>query len=133
MEVWVARRKSTVLSFAAVVLMSVWNAGPVLAQTADVQAHPPIRINGTAQLGLVGVTPDQVRHAYGFDAIANQGAGQTIAIVDAYDNPSVEKDLAIFDQQFGLPPCTSSNGCFQKINASRNPGVDTMWALEIAL
>src|SRR5262245_45869406 len=58
----------------------------------------------------VGLTPSQVRHAYGFDqitfnsgAIRGDGSGQTIAIVDAYDDPSIVNDLAVFDQQFGLP------------------------------
>ena len=57
-----------------------------------------------------GLTPAQVRHAYGFDQIMFQngtvvgnGAGETIAIVDAYDDPSIANDLAVFDQQFGLP------------------------------
>ena len=48
-------------------------------------------------------TPQQIRHAYGFDQVANQGSGQTIYIVDAFDNPTVASDLTTFDTQFGLP------------------------------
>ncbi|HKV05459.1 MAG TPA: S53 family peptidase [Candidatus Acidoferrales bacterium] len=78
--------------------------------------------------------PAQVRHAYGFDQVANQGAGQTIGIVDAYDDPSVETDLGIFDTQFGLPACTSSNGCFRKVYSNgRTPATNANWSLEIAL
>src|SRR5262249_42429503 len=51
-------------------------------------------------------TPAQVRSAYGFNNLPYDGAGQTIAIVDAYDDPTIASDLAVFDQQFGLaaPP-----------------------------
>src|SRR5436305_13145702 len=51
--------------------------------------------------GHTGLTPTQIRHAYGFDQIsfltsdynANAGTGQTIAIVDAYDDPNIVNDL----------------------------------------
>src|SRR6202046_1223359 len=59
--------------------------------------------------------PTQIRHAYGFDLVSNQGAGQTIGIVDAYDDPNAEADLGVFDQQYGLAACSSSNGCFRKV------------------
>jgi subtilase family serine protease len=78
--------------------------------------------------------PSQMRHAYGFDQLSNQGAGQIIGIVDAYDDPNAEADLAVFDQQFGLPACTSSNGCFRKVYESgRRPAANSNWAIEIAL
>ncbi len=48
------------------------------------------------------LTPAQIRHIYGFDQISNLGAGQTIAIVDAFNDPNVTGDLDTFDQQFGL-------------------------------
>ncbi|HXX20644.1 MAG TPA: S53 family peptidase [Candidatus Acidoferrum sp.] len=78
--------------------------------------------------------PVQMRHAYGFDQINNQGAGQIIAIVDAYDDPNAEADLGVFDSQFGLPACTSANGCFRKIysNGSK-PAANANWDVEIAL
>ena len=78
-------------------------------------------------------TPVQIRHAYGFDQLANQGAGQVIGIVDAYDDPNAEADLAVFDAQFGLPACTSANGCFRKIYSGGQPAANANWALEIAL
>ena len=80
------------------------------------------------------VQPAQIRHAYGFDQITNQGAGQIIGIIDAYDDPNAESDLAVFDQQFGLPPCTTANGCFRKIfGGSKRPKANAGWALEISL
>jgi subtilase family serine protease len=80
------------------------------------------------------MTPANTRHAYGFDQISNQGEGQTIAIVDAYDDPNIESDLAVFNSQFGVLPCTTSNGCFRKIYAQGSkPASNAGWALEIAL
>ena len=45
--------------------------------------------------------------------------GQTIAIVDAYDDPNAEADLAVYRSQYGLPPCTTANGCFRKVDQQR--------------
>jgi hypothetical protein len=50
-----------------------------------------------------GYAPAQVRHAYGTDQLGLGGAGQTIAIVDAYDDPNITGDLQAFDRQFNLP------------------------------
>src|SRR5262249_43059655 len=64
------------------------------------------------------------------------GAGKTVAIVDAYDLPTAESDLAVYRSQFGLPPCTTANGCFRKINQSGGstpPAADSGWGQEIAL
>lgn len=78
--------------------------------------------------------PAKIRHAYGFDLVSNQGAGQVIGIVDAYDDPNAEADLAVFDTQFGLPACTSSNGCFRKVYGNgRKPSTNSNWSVEIAL
>ena len=81
---------------------------------------PTFGDSGTADVSnpspLVGYRPSDIRQAYGFDkisftdaqgnAIPGDGRGQTIAIVDAYDDPNVLDDLHAFDQEFGLadPP-----------------------------
>ncbi|MCL4506320.1 MAG: peptidase S8/S53 subtilisin kexin sedolisin [Chloroflexi bacterium] len=60
----------------------------------------------------------------------------TIAIVDAYDDPTAEKDLNVFSAQYGLPPCTTANGCFKKVNqtgGTKYPRANAGWALEISL
>lgn len=78
--------------------------------------------------------PAQVRHAYGFDQVANQGQGQIIGIVDAYDDAKIESDLGVFSAQFGLPACTTSNGCFRKVYSNgRQPAANANWAIEISL
>src|ERR1700722_8074683 len=79
-------------------------------------------------------TPAQIRHAYGFDKVTNQGAGQTIGIVDAYDDANAETDLAVFSKKFGLPACSTANGCFLKAyQTSRKPAANANWAVEVSL
>jgi subtilase family serine protease len=108
---------------------------PVRAERpAEGEARPPHRLRGNASTGPTGLTPAQTRHAYGFDLLSNSGAGQVIAIVDAYDDPNIESDLGVFDARFGLPACTTANGCFKKIYAAgHSPRTDAGWSLEIAL
>lgn len=64
------------------------------------------------------------------------GAGQTVAIVDAYDDPNAESDLATYRSTYGLPACTTANGCFRKVNQTGGttyPAGNTGWAGEISL
>ena len=64
------------------------------------------------------------------------GSGQTVAIVDAQDDPNAESDLATYRSTYGLPECSTANGCFSKIdqNGGTNyPSADTGWAGEISL
>ena len=56
----------------------------------------------SAPAGTVAYTPAQIRSAYGINSLALDGTGQTIAIVDAYDDPSIFQALDAFDSQFGL-------------------------------
>ena len=63
-----------------------------------------------ATAGPTGYTPAQIRHAYGFDkitfnggAVAGDGSGTTIAIVDAYDDPNIANDLHQFDLRSACP------------------------------
>lgn len=97
-------------------------------------AHPPIHLKSPhASLTPLGMSPAQIKKAYGFPA-ALQGLGQTIAIVDAMDNPNVESDLNTFSTQFGLPACTTANGCFSKVySGGTQPAGDTSWGLEMSL
>ena len=84
----------------------------------------------------IGLTPDQIRGAYNWPTSPTAGAGHTIAIVDARDNPVIEADLAVFDNQYGLPACTTADGCFRKVdsNGGNNyPSYNGGWAFEIAI
>ncbi|WP_405496387.1 putative Ig domain-containing protein [Streptomyces sp. NBC_00096] len=81
-----------------------------------------------------GYGPTDLQGAYALPASA--GAGATVAIIDAYDDPNAESDLATYRSQYGLPACTTANGCFKKVdqNGGTNyPTADSGWAGEISL
>jgi hypothetical protein len=81
-----------------------------------------------------GYSPAQMRHAYGFDQLTNDGAGQTIAIVDAFDAPTIASDLDTFSRQFGLPTTTSGLFTFSKVYAQGSrPSANGSWAQEVSL
>ena len=78
--------------------------------------------------------PAQFHTGYGLPTTAS--SAQTIGIVDAYNDPNIENDLAVYDFQYGLPSCTTANGCFEKVdqNGGTNyPRSNSGWSLEIAL
>jgi subtilase family serine protease len=82
-----------------------------------------------------GFGPSSLQAAYNLPS-ATAGAGRTVAIVDAYDDPTAEADLAVYRAQFGLPACTTANGCFKKIDQNGGtsyPKKDGGWAQEISL
>lgn len=62
-----------------------------------------------------GYGPSDLQSAYNLPSAA-AGSGQTVAIVDAYDDPNAEADLQTYRAQYGLPVCDTANGCFQKVN-----------------
>jgi subtilase family serine protease len=71
--------------------------------------------------------------AYGFPDNFT-GAGQTIAIVVSGDDPNIEADLNTFSATFGLPACTTANGCFTKLFAGgTQPSGDANWGVESSL
>jgi subtilase family serine protease len=85
-----------------------------------------------------GYGPSDLQDAYGLtSAAASNGDGETIAIVDAYDDPNAEADLAKYRSQYGLAACTTANGCFKKVGQTGSttslPSADSGWAQEISL
>ena len=92
--------------------------------------------NPAASPAPFGLAPAQIRSAYNFPAAATAGSGRTIAIVDAYDDPTAESDLGVFSSQYGLPSCTTANGCFAKVDENGGtsyPVASGHWSLEISL
>jgi len=61
------------------------------------------------------------------------GGHGTIAIIDAYDDPTIEDDLNFFSKSFNLNSCTTKNGCFEKHKMSSSVKADSGWALETSL
>jgi subtilase family serine protease len=125
-KVSVGLSSSTLLLFGAI-------SGGASAHTAHQpvwEAHPPIHAQPFATSTYQnGLTPSQVRHGYGLDKLSQTGAGQTIAIVDAYGSPSIQSDLQAFDQQFNLPATN-----LQIVYPSGKPHqTDSGWALETSM
>ena len=82
-----------------------------------------------------GYGPADLVNAYRLPS-STAGSGQTIAIVDAYDDPNAEKDLGVYRSQYGLKACTTANGCFRKLNQTGGttaPRSNGGWAQEISL
>ncbi len=83
-----------------------------------------------------GFGPADIQSAYALPG-GSAGSGLTVAVVDAYDLPTAEADLAAYRSQFGLPECTTDNGCFRKVNQAGEqdsyPAANAAWGAEIAL
>jgi hypothetical protein len=82
-----------------------------------------------------GYTPCDLQSAYSLPS-ATAGSGQTVAIVDAFDDPNAESDLGVYRSNNGLSACTTANGCFKKVdqNGGTNyPAGNVGWAQEISL
>ena len=114
---------------------------PIPKEPTDfILAHPFGSVS-SATSSPTGITPAQMRQAYGmntisFGGVAGDGSGQTIAIVDAYNNPNIISDLSGFDAYFGLsdPPSFS---VLNEFGGTNLPGKDPFgkggWSVEEAL
>jgi subtilase family serine protease len=104
-----------------------------LRRTSGVVAHVAAGTNPA--VAVSGYGPSDLDSAY--NVPTTQGSGKTVAIVDAYDDPNAASDLSTYRSNFGLPACTTANGCFKKVNqngaASPLPAGNTGWASEIML
>jgi hypothetical protein len=121
------------------------HAGQILA-AARPRARGPVRCFAQAiahgqglgpqiMKGPTGLGPPQIQSAYKLTGL--RSGGRTVAIVDAFDDPRAESDLAAFRRAYGLSPCTSASGCFKKVNQTGSsgplPAGDYGWAAEISL
>jgi subtilase family serine protease len=112
---------------------------PVATPTFQLN-HPLASSHPNSSSGPVGLVPQTIRQAYGFNAvtfggITGDGSGQTIAIVDAYNDPNIAADLLTFDTAFNLPAATltvvGQTGTAQlPQNAT---GGTNSWGIEISL
>jgi subtilase family serine protease len=112
-------------------------AGPVAEGVARCHAHLVMSETGQVMAAVTpsGFSPADLRSAYN---VTGTGASSTtIAIVDAFGYPNAESDLATYRSQFGLPACTTANGCFKKVNQrgvqGSYPRTNTGWSQETAL
>jgi len=112
-------------------------AGPAPEGEARCHAHLVMNNSGQVMAAVTpsGFSPSDLRSAYN---ITGTGASSTlIAIVDAFGYPNAERDLGTYRSQFGLPACTTANGCFKKVNQrgvqGSYPATNTGWSQETAL
>lgn len=103
-------------------------AQPLTDSAGDVAVRPALAGPPSTALG-----PQQIQSAY---KLPDAGVGKTVAVVDAYGYASAEADLGVFRSYYGLPACTSADGCFTKVdeNGGTNyPPEDSGWSIETAL
>jgi subtilase family serine protease len=103
--------------------------------TAPVNTTTSTTPSASCSSAHAGYTPCDLQSAYALPS-TSAGGGQTVAIVDAYNDPNVESDLALYRSTYGLAPCTTANGCFRKVNQTGGtayPSANTGWAEEISL
>ncbi len=99
-----ARAYSTRIGLAASTAVT-----PVARRASDSCETAP-----SAAAGCFGLTPSELHSAYD---LADEPSGeQTVALVDAYNDPEAEADLETFDNEYGLPACTHVEGCFEQVN-----------------
>lgn len=111
----------------------------------DIEAHPPIHIKRFSGTSPSGYGPQTIWTAYSLNNLTCThttttdwtdpnlcGHGQTIAVVDAYDDPNIASDLQTFDSQYGLPSCPAGS-CFVKDEPQGTPKTNSGWALEMSL
>jgi hypothetical protein len=111
------------------------SADTTAASLSQLVAHTNLDVMTAVSTGPTGLTPAQIKKAYGINLISfsggtitGDGAGETIAIVDAYNVPNIAADLAAFDKEFGLaaPPSFTVDN----LGATTT---DAGWALETSL
>jgi subtilase family serine protease len=88
--------------------------------------------NGSAAPPSGTISPSQMNSAYGMSQLSYNGSNQTIAIIDAFNQPNIQSDLTTFDNFYGLAAAPS----FRVVNqtgGSSLPGNSVSWGEEISL
>lgn len=127
--------RTLVLAGASLALLGAGSL-PALAGTSSGQSHkpawtatPPFRTRGNATATYQnGYDPAEIQSGYGLNQLSATGAGETIAIVDAYGSPTIQNDVATFDKQFGLPAVNLTVA-----TPNGKPKTNAGWALETSL
>ena len=70
---------------------------------------------------ITGYVPADLQAAYNLPSSTN-GTGQTVTIVASNGYPKAEQDMGTYRSHFGLPACTTANGCFKKYNQTGQQG-----------
>lgn len=135
------RQKNHAMAAKSPAMIEGLESRTLLSAAVEATLKPNLSIlasSTTTSTDVQGYTPAQMAKAYGFDQISlpggvtADGKGQTIAIIDAYNDPNINADLKVFDSQFDLADPTS----FKIVNqtgGSKLPTTDSGWAGEISL
>jgi len=100
-------------------------------------ARPALEREEVVEPPRGSLSPQNLLGAYNLSGQPAPATQQTLALVDAFNDPTVEHDLEVFDRQYGLPTCTTADGCFTKVelrggNHNTLPPTNAGWAQEIA-
>ncbi len=112
------------------------------ARSAPSTAESPGAIPASEHLepSSGSLSPADLQNAYGLTGTPAPEITQTIGIIDAFDDATIETDLTHFSNQFGLPLCTAEAGCLRKVNQEGSAAplppskgaAERSWAEEIA-
>jgi Fibronectin type III domain len=122
-------------SFAAVCPPATPGTSECLALRGTAPVTPAGSGSGVSPAATTSYGPSDLQSAYALPS-GTQGSGMTVAVVDAYDLPTAESDLGTYRSSFGLPACTTANGCFRKVDqtgGTNYPPSNSGWGGEIAL
>ncbi|MGH9921002.1 MAG: IPT/TIG domain-containing protein, partial [Nitrososphaerales archaeon] len=112
--------------------------GPAAAGTARCNALVATNSSGTplsSKGPTSGYYPADLQSAYQLPS-STAGTGETVALIEAHNDPDAASDLSVYRSQFGLPACTTSNGCLREVNqtgGTRLPSNNASWAQEISV
>ncbi len=134
-------KKNAAFAAGMILFVGLWTGGMYSGKVADTAyaayhfsgylGAPPIHIFRSGQKSPAGLTPLEVKHIYNIPLTG--GASSTIALIEAYDSPTIENDLGVFDETYGLPACTIKNGCLTRHTMATGTKTNSGWALETAL
>ena len=124
--------KNKFILFSVVLFLSFGLAENALAayHFSNYKGKSPIHIYKSDTKTPQGISPDQIKKIYNLPKTGGHG---TIAIIDAYNDTTMEKDLAVFDKAFNLPDCTTKNGCFEQHLMASKTSSNSGWAGETSL
>lgn len=149
-------KKGCLLAFiAAMILGLTFSPGASLASDGrDLMQVPQLEVSqdfkcrsmcpgiATPAVGFEGESPtpvglgaDEIQDAY--DIPTTGGSDKTVAITVVGRNPNAEKNLEVYRTEYGLPPCTKTNGCFHEVNETGGStlpsNASSNWIVETAL
>lgn len=111
------------------IILSISNNAQAAYHFSDYKAKTPIHVLSVG-VKPAGMSPDEIKAAYNLPSTGGHG---TIALVGAYDDKTIEADLGTFSAMFGLPSCTTANGCFEKHATASGIKTNSGWAMETSL